>query len=377
MTTNLPSNVIQFAAGDAEMLALMESFKDYWNQYRSEYLGNKKYSFSTTDKNGNPVSFADKEKAINAALLREVSKMSGVDLTGSKPLEQLMTHPMVNWAVGNIVSQMIDAILPDTVIDSTSAYAEVRSVGFGESAIFDIESRDLFLVSRAGQLSMREAEMHRGYEGQVAVNPEMRQITVGISLFRLISGLESLARFTVKAIRSIETAMSREIFDTWNTAMGALDSTTDTGLRVSGFSQKDMVQLAQRVSAYLGGAVPYLLGTKAALQSVVPDDPNYIYDIESPFITLGHVKQMSGVNILELPQVANMANQFATYLPDNRLYIVAPGADKLIKVVLGGASVSNVSSTYDKATLLQNATFWKSWKSAVVTSSIGATIDLS
>jgi hypothetical protein len=271
---------------------------------------------------------------------------------------------------------MIDAILPDTIIDSTSAYAEVRTVGYGESGIFDIQSRDLFLVSRAGRASMREAEMHKGFEGQVTVNPEMREITVGVSLYRLLAGLESLARFTVKALRSIETAMSQDIYDTWNTAMAALDSTVTTGLSVTGYTQADMLALSQRVSSFMGGATPVLLGTKVALASVLPDDPNYIYDIESPFVTLGHVRSISGLTVLELPQVANWNSPFATYLSDARLYIVAPGADKLVKVVLGGASISNVTGTFDKATLLQNATFWKSWKSAIVTSSIAACINL-
>lgn len=376
MTTKLPSEIIKFAAGDVETLALFESFKDYWNHYRSDYLG-KKYTFSTHDKDGKAITFAEKEKAINAALLREVSKLSGVDLLSGKPLEQLMTHPMVAWAVGNIVSQMIDAILPDTIIDSTSAYAEVRTVGYGESGIFDIQSRDLFLVSRAGRASMREAEMHKGFEGQVSINPEMRELTVGVSLYRVLAGLESLARFTIKALRSIETAMSTDIYDVFDTAMAALDSTSDSGLRVSGFTQADMTKLAQRVSAFMGGATPVMLGTKVALASVIPDDPNYIYDIEAPFVTVGHVRTMSGLSILELPQVANWNSPFNVYLDNTHLYIVAPGADKLVKVVLGGATISNVTGTFDKATLLQNATIWKSWKAAICTSSVAGCIEIS
>lgn len=373
MTTKLPSNVVEFAAGDT---SLYESFRDYWHQFVAETTG-KKYTFSTIDKDGKPITLRDKEQAINAALLREVGRKANFDIT-SVPLEQAMTHPTVCWAVGNIVSTMIEAILPDTIIDSTAPYAEVRTVGYGESGIFDIQSRELFLVSRAGQASMREAEMHKGFEGQVSVNPEMRQITVGgVSLYRLLAGLESLSRFTIKAIRSIETAMTQDIYDVFDDAMAALDATATTGLRVTGYTQADMVQLAQRVSGYMGGAAPVMLGTKVALQSVLPDDPNYVYDIESPFITLGHVRNISGVSIFELPQVANWNSPFSTYLDDTRLYIVAPGADKLVKVVLGGATISNVTGTFDKATMLQNATFWKSWKAAIVTSSLAATIDLS
>lgn len=366
MTIKLPSNVVAFAAGDT---SLFESFKDYWNQYQSEN-GGKKVAFSTD------VSFAEKEDRLNKALIREIGKRSGVDLT-NMAMEQAITHPLVGWALGNLASQLIDAVLPDTIIDSTAAYAEVRTLGYGETALFNINSRDLFPVSRAGRLGMREAEMHKGYEGQVVLNPEMREITASVSLFRVLTGQESLSRFTVKCLRSIETAMTQDIYTVFNDAMAALDSTANTGLRVSGYTALDLTKLAQRVSAFSGGAQPILLGTKVALASVLPDDSNYRYDlIDSPFVTLGHVRVINGVSIFELPQVANWNAPFRTYLSDSRLYIIAPGTDKLVKVVLGGAMVSNVTNSFDSSLLLQNATMFKAWKAGIVTSSLGATIDL-
>ena len=367
----LPASVVAFAAGDTQ---LYDAFVDYWNQYRSEN-SSKKFPFSTVDANGKPISFSEKEELLNASLLREVSKVSGVDFS-SDAIERVATHPMVSWAAGNIVSQMVDAVLPDTIIDSIGAYTEVRQIGLGQSALFDIDSRDLFPVSKAGRLGMREAEMHKGFMGQVTMVPEMREVTVGVSLFRVLTGQESLAKFTAKALRSIEQAMAKDAYDVFAAATLALSTTAATGLRVIGYTQQDMNKLAAKVSSFSGGATPIVLGTKVALSQIFPDDGNYRYEIDSEFVKLGYLRTISGISVFEMPQVADWTTPFQTSLSDAYIYIIAPGTDKIVKIVLGGAMMSNVANAYDTATLMQNATMWKSWKAAVVTSSVAGHMTL-
>jgi hypothetical protein len=369
--TKLPSNVIEFAAGD---VTLFEEFKDYWNQYRSEN-GSRKYSFSSVDQSGKAITLFEKEAMLNAHLIREISKRSGVDFA-SMPIEQACTHPLVAWSAGLLVSQLIDAILPDTLIDSIGSYSEVRVLGYGETGVFSINSRDLFPVSRAGRLGMREAEVHKGFQGQVTLNPEYRTMTVGVAMFRVLTGQESLSTFVVKALRSIETAMTKDVYDAFAAAMLALSTTATTGLRVTGYTQQDLVKLAQKVSAFSGGAAPILLGTKVALSQVFPDDANYRYTLDDSQVTLGYIRNISGINTFEIPQVANWESPFATYIADDKLYLVAPGTDKIVKVVLGGAMVSNTNGPFDNATLTQNATMTKAWKTGVVTSSVAGCITL-
>ena len=171
--TNLPSHLITFAAGDNDTVKLFDSFKDYWNQYRSEN-GTKKFAYVQG------VSLGQKEQDLNAAILREIGKRAGVDFT-SAPVSSFSNHPIVTWAAGMLASMLVEAILPETIIESTGAYAEVRQLALGESAVFDITSRDLFPVSKSGRLGQRVAEMHKGFNGQTTLNPEFRTISVGIN----------------------------------------------------------------------------------------------------------------------------------------------------------------------------------------------------
>jgi hypothetical protein len=373
MTIKLPANVLSFAAGDT---TLFDNFTDYWNQYRSEH-GERKFSYRTTDKEGKPISFEEKEKAINGLLLKEISKRANFDIN-SVPLEQAVTHPMVAWAAANIVSQMIDAVLPSTMVEGTQAYAEIRTLGYGETGVFDIMFRDLFPVTKVGRgAAMREAEMHKGFERQVTLNPEGHEITVGVSLFRVLSGQESLAKFTTRAIRSLETELTKDIYNALVAGMAYLSTDATTGLQFTGYSQENLTKCAQRVQAYSGGAKAIVMGTKLALANVLPTtDTNYRYDLDSPYVTLGYVKTLAGVDTFEIPQIADWPTPFSTFISDSDLWVIAPSTDKLVKCVIGGATISNVTGTFDSAMLMQNATFIKNWKAGCVTSAVAGRITL-
>jgi len=371
--TKLPKSVISFCRDD-ESVALFENFADFWNHYRSEN-GNKQYPYAKTGKDGNPISFSQKEEALGKLILKEVSKLSGIDVT-SMPPSQMANHPMINWAIGNIETQLIDAVLPQTIIDGTSAFCEVRTVGWGETAIFDIRSRDLFPVTKTGRMGMREAELHKGFERQVTLNPEAHMVSTYVSLFRVLTGQESLGIFVTKCLRSIETEMYKDIYNAFAAAMSALSTDATTGLQVTGYTMEDMMKLAAKVQAFSGGAQPIMIGTKVALSKVFPDDGNYRYDIESPFVKLGYVRQIGSMSTLELPQVANWETPFSTLLSDTSLWIVAPSTDKIVKCVIGGTMMSNTSDVYANANLTQTNTLTKFWKTGVHTSSVGGLITL-
>jgi len=371
--TKLPKSVISFCRDD-ESVALFENFADFWNHYRSEN-GTKQYPYAKTGKDGNPISFSQKEEALGKLILKEVSKLSGIDVT-SMPPSQMANHPMINWAIVNIETQLIDAVLPQTIIDGTSAFCEVRTVGWGETAIFDIRSRDLFPVTKTGRMGMREAELHKGFERQVTLNPEAHMVSTYVSLFRVLTGQESLGIFVTKCLRSIETEMYKDIYNAFAAAMSALSTDATTGLQVTGYTMEDMMKLAAKVQAFSGGAQPIMIGTKVALSKVFPDDGNYRYDIESPFVKLGYVRQIGSMSTLELPQVANWETPFSTLLSDTSLWIVAPGTDKIVKCVIGGTMMSNTSDVYANANLTQTNTLTKFWKTGVHTSSVGGLITL-
>ena len=373
----ISDKIVNFAGGQ-EKLGVYLKFADYWNHYRADN-GAKNVDYQKLDQKGNVISFSQKQDEMNEALRNEIMRIAfGSDITvgNALPLEAWASHPTLNWATFAVVSALVDMVLPDTMIESVGAYTDVKTGDWGDSFAFDITPRDLFVVSKQGR-DRRTTELRKQYKGQVTVLPEVRQLSVTVSLYRVLAGKESLAEFVAKVVRSLESQMTVDVYNTFAAAMVALPtSPANVALRVAGYTQSSLVTLAQRIGAWNGGNQPIIMGTRLALANILPADANYRYDIESDFVKIGYIKTISGYDIMYLPQVAAWNTPFTTALDDTKLWIVSPAASKLVKLCLEGSTLSNVNSTFQNANLMQNASISKSWGTAIATSAIAGEIDL-
>lgn len=380
------NGVLTFAGSLQNYNDVYESFKDYFWNYKANNLkkGEKvKHEYQTTYTNKlgetRELSFAQKESAMNDTLKREIMRVAGFgkefDITGLS-LESLSNNPQLRWATYAVVSNLIDLIMPITLIDSIGMYSDVITIGYGDSASFNITPRDLFVVSKAGK-AKRTSPIQKQFNGQVNLIPELRELTVGVSLYRVLAGLDSLAFLVAKATESIESQVTVDAYNAFATAMASIDNTASTGLRVAGYTQPEFVRLSQTVRAWNGGANPIAIGTQAALANILPADANYRYDLESDYVKMGYIRNFQQTDILQLPQVADWTTPFALKLADNRVWIISPSVNKLIKVVLGGATIAYTDDVYRNANLEQNSVIQKAWATGVATNAVGATIELS
>jgi len=368
----MSKNVLQFATHNPDLFAM---FADYWNHYNA-INSDKKIEYLKFNKDGKPITFEEKEEQLNAAIVKEVLRRANVPYAAEGSIAELFTHPLVRHETFAVVGALIDMVLPLSIIESIGLYSEVRQVGFGDSQSFDVEPRDLFVVSKAGQ-SQRHAEFHRQFKGQVTITTEFREISVSVSLYRVLAGMDSLANLVSKAILSMERQISIDAYNAFATACAALDSTATTGLLVAGYSQAGLTRLCQQVTAWNNGAKAVIAGTQLALQNVLPSDANYRYDLSHPYVTLGYLPQVFGYDILMLPQVANLTTPFGVnVIADDRLFVVSPSSQKIIKVVLEGQTLSFADQTSDSANLAQGSTLLKSWGVGVATNSVAGLMTL-
>jgi hypothetical protein len=201
-------------------------------------------------------------------------------------------------------------------------------------------------------------------------------MTVFVSLMKVLAGKESLAEFVMKMVRSFETQLSYDVYDAFRTALDAVDSTASTGLKVTGFSETEFIRLSQTVAAWNGGVRPIAIGTQLALANVIPYNANYRYDLQSDFVRLGYISNFKGTDVMVLPQVADWTTPFGLKLTNERIWIVSPSSDKIIKLVLEGSTLAYQSDVYANANLVQTATMYKSWGTGVATSQVAACITL-
>lgn len=363
----ISDNVLKFAQGKTDVY---EAFADYFNHYRATVLKKDNVSYDNT------LSFDEKTTKINEALRTEIARVANVGKFEQFPLEVWTTNPNLQWATFAVVGAMVDMILPETIIDSIGVYTDVRVGGFGDNFAFDVKPRDLFVVSQAGK-GKRKSEVHKQFEGQVTVTPVEHDITVQVSLYKVLAGKENLAEFALKAARSIETQMTLDAFNTFNTAMAALPTSPVGGeLLISGYSQTTAVALAQRVTAFNQGQKAVFVGTQLAVQNVLPTNSNYRYMLDSEYVKLGYVQTAFGYDVMVLPQVADFTTPFKTLLDDKKIYVLSPSSQKLVKLCIEGSLMSITDGVYDNANLTQSTTLKKMWQTAIATNAVAATIVL-
>jgi len=362
----LSEQVLTFASGNKD---LFEQFQDYWNHYQALELG-KSIEYDKS------YSFAEKEDKINKALKLEIIRRSRINYAGDSQLESWFNHPLVRYESFAIIGALVDMILPQSIIEHIGLYTDVRQGGFGDSFVFDIEPRDLFVVSKAGR-ARKNSEIYRQFKGQVAIVPEAHQLTIGDSLYRVLSGADSFAFLTTKIIRSIETQMSGEVYTAFETAMAAVSSTATTGLQVSGYTQASLVRLAGQVTTWNQGAKAVIVGTQLALVNVLPTDANYRYYLTDDFVKVGYVQTAFGYDVLALPPVANIAVPFGiNVISDDYIWIISPSSQKLLKLCLEGTTLAYTNAPFENANLSQNTTMIKSWGVGVATNSVAGVIAL-
>jgi len=361
---NLPIHVVKFAQGSD----FYDMFTDLFAHSMDVKFGIKG-SYEKLNKQGLPASYANKEAQVEAAFRKEIFGDVNLD---EFPLATMATKPDLVWRAWAVVSAAIDSVVPQILLDSIGYYADVHNIAWGDSAQFDIVNpRDFFLVSRTGR-AVGQSPMEKQFTGEVIVNPTYRQISVGVDLYRVLAGQESLVNFVFKAARSLAADVQRDTYSTFNTALAALTAP----LKVTGWSVSGFTTLAQKLEAWNGAPV-VCLGTKTALSVITPSDANYRYDIQSPFARFGFMNDFKGVEILEMKQSAAWETEFDLVYSDTNLYLVSPAAGKLVKTVIEGNVLSRTSQHAENADLRSIATLGMSYGSKIATGALAGIIDIS
>ena len=360
----MTNNILAFAA-DGKLPVM---FQDYMNHYKS-IAEKKSVEFDTT------LSFDEKEARLNSALRKEIIKRAGVAYATEDNISEWFNHPLVAHELFAVTNALIDMILPQSIIDTIGLYTDVRTGEWGNNFSFDIEPRDLFVVSKHGK-AQKTTEVHKQYRGQKTLTPEMHELTVGVSMYSVLSNKESLANLVSKCVRSIETAMTLDAYNAFATAMSNLSATATTGLRIAGFSQANLIRLAEQVQSWSYGAKPLIVGTATALLNVLPDDNNYRYSLNDSYVTLGYIPTVNGYDVMRMPQVADIETFGALKIANDRIWVIAPSTQKIVKLCLEGNTIANTTGVFENSDLTQTSTLMKSWSAAVITNAVAGVITL-
>lgn len=353
--TRLPLNVVQFAGKNTD---IYNGMRDYYFHYMSEVADKKIGVYdSTTD-------LSAKEEKINKALFSEIKRISGQTFDETISFQAWATNPMVKWATFQVVDMLIEAVIPDTIIKSIGIYTDIKNVGYGEVAEFNIEPNSLMTVSQ-GANAQRTTFRQKQFKTTKSLMPINHTITVEVALYKVLSGKESLAEFTRKAILSIDRQMTTDAYGALTTLVTA--GTFPSQLKKTGYTVDGLLNLCEVVTSYNQSNKATIVGTTTALNKILPDSASG-YRIVTPSENMGIqlIRNFYDYDILVLPQVATGQN-YGLALDNTKVYVISTGTDKLIKGAIEGSTLQNSNDFYENADLTSNATFNKRWNFEAIT----------
>ena len=354
----MSKNVKLFADNSKE---LYTAFKDYADHWLAENRNVKGKTFSAK-------SLDDKETVINKLFSEELEKKVA---RGDSDLMHYANNPLVKYFADEVKDAMIDMIIPDVLNTSVGLVADIRYLDLGDSAKFDVANSGLFTVAKAGRRN-RNTLAQRLEDTTYTLVPENHEVTVITNLYNIMTGRDSVAKYAVKVALSIEAEMLNEVYAAFEAAVSA--ATVPAALKVTNFTEASAVQLAQRVEAY-NHAPAVFMGTELALAHILPANAQYRYFLSDDIWKLGYVPQFRNHDVVPVKQIADYkSNNYGLKLKDNKIYVLTPSTDKIVKVVIEGGSLSHTEDGFANANLSAVGTVTRSWGVDVITNSIAGVI---
>lgn len=276
-------------------------------------------------------------ESVDAALLDGVKEMCG-------SVNQFMKN---RHDIYEIIITAADEVVPNKVIDAIGIFAEVQIVGQGQKAVF-----------KRGVIGKNRAKKFLTQVGLSGVYETFRLDTdtfelggkavggaVTMDFERWLDGAENLADLMEVITEGLTDAIFGEVQKALIAA--AEDPTRPDANKVitSNFDGDAMFKLMTTVKAYGGSVVifapPEFIGEMGP-DAIVPVGTNYqgVYhpqDIDAIHNT-GYVNIFRGAPIVEIPQSFVDESNTTTWINPQYAYVLPAGKEKVVKVVLEGAT---------------------------------------
>lgn len=250
-------NVKQFSAESDVCRDLTESVKKYAAETIKERKGVACFGEHTK---------TEMKELINKAFAECVAEKSGFALpkegASKMEIQRYSENPLVKTFAEQTRNILIDAIIPDFIIESPLQYiADVQMADLGDTIKFDIHNNQLLTVSKAGN-RQRNTNVQKTFDTDVTMSGENHEVTLQTNLYDILVGRTFIAEEIMKAALAIENDMLDSAYDAFIAAMDELDGTE---LVVANYTERALIHLCEVIASY-NNATPIIIGTPLALK---------------------------------------------------------------------------------------------------------------
>ena len=235
-----------------------------------------------------------------------------------------------------IIAEMINPILPMVSNeDFIRFFAEVRQIGWGDTARFVVKSNELFKVNEVAEGVLR-GTMQIIHDNEVTVNTTPIEIVTETDWYQIAALDYDFGDFGLRAARSFEQYIFLKIV----AALASVTGTQGAAFTAAGFTKTNWANIAQKTSAANGGSAVWAIGTLSALNNVVPPEAGLQYGLGQKIADQGYLDKFFGTRLVCLepafatPYGVNTNGNLA--FSDNEIYFIGVSAYKPLCLVYEG-----------------------------------------
>ena len=277
-----------------------------------------------------------------------VQNVNDAFIDGLKELAGSYNQFMKNrYDIYDIIIEAVDEVLPRDVMSAIGAFAEVQQVAQGQKAMFRRKlgrQRAKKFLTQVGLSGVYETFRLDAETFEVAAHAVGGGATIDFE--RMLDGAESLAECIGIVTEGLTNAVYVEVQKALVAALSVMPATN----KYSGsWSADEMVKLMNVVRAYgspvifaapefvaaMGADAIVPVGTYGSSYPAVgqysPKDIEAIHDF-------GFVNVFRGAPVVQIPQSFVDESNTETYINPRIAYIMPAGQEKVVKVVLEGAT---------------------------------------
>ena len=247
------------------------------------------------------------------------------------------------YTIYSILTETVDAIVPNKVIDAVGIFAEVRVANQGEKVLFKTK-----LGTQRAKKFLTRVGLSGVYETFRLDNStfEVPAMAIGgacsIDYERMLDGAESMAELMDIMTEGLTDSIYLEVQKTLRAALNAKGRPTKNRYMGS-WNPDEMVKLINVVKAYGAGATIFASPEFVAdmgPDAIVPVGANYqgIYhpqDIDAIHYQ-GYINIFRGTPIVQFRQSFVDEQNEKTWIDPQFAYIMPTGGERVVKVVLEG-----------------------------------------
>jgi hypothetical protein len=320
MRLSIPTRVLNFSQNEQDIIeAALDLYKHFlYNHDRKQ--------FGMFSESANGMSYDEKNKLFNENFRKQVVKKAYLPETAinDKKIFQMSNVRSMSFA---LVAEILDTMLPQTMIESFRSIAQIDVIGFGNTKTYSVPNTAIFNVNKVSR-GTRKTEPQRFYNGDAILIPEPRMITIEENFEEILMGKCDWGQLIMRAAVSFEQEITTDIY----TTIAGEYSGLDTNFNEAGYSQTAFIKLAQRISACNRSNVT-VMGTKAALGSILPTNDHLKQAVGDEYNRYGYIRNFMGVDLMEVPQtITPNTTDFA--IADDELYFFSLGTDRPVKIAM-------------------------------------------